>query len=103
MPDKDGFGNVALINEEFNNGEGIGVSIKFNKESLPYLIHWKEAASGEYVCGLEPANSLLGGRSMEKKNKNVRFLKPGEKVNFNIEISILNSKNEIENYIHKLS
>lgn len=99
--DKDGFGNVALINKEFNNGEGLGVLIKFSKESLPYLIQWKQAASGEYVCGLEPANSLLGGRNIEKENKNVRFVNPGEKIKFNIEISILNSKQEIESYLNK--
>ncbi|MCL4376778.1 MAG: aldose 1-epimerase family protein [Actinobacteria bacterium] len=101
-PDRDGNGNVALINNEFNNGEGLGISIKFNKKNLPYLIQWKHAASGEYVCGLEPANSLLGGRNVEIENRNVRFINPGEKINFNIEINILSSKKEIENYIKNI-
>ena len=101
--DKEGNCNVALVNSEFNNGEGIGISIKFNKNNLPYLIQWKQVSSGEYVCGLEPANSLLGGRDVEKKNKNVRFIKPGEKINFKIEINILGSKKEIENYIKNIA
>jgi hypothetical protein len=100
--DKEGNCHAALINSEFNNGEGIGVSIKFNKNNLPYLIQWKQVASGEYVCGLEPSNSLLRGREIEKKNNNVRFIKPGEKVSFNIEINILDSRNEIKNYIRKI-
>ncbi|MHB1376452.1 MAG: DUF4432 family protein [Candidatus Humimicrobiaceae bacterium] len=70
---------------------------------MPYLVQWKHVDSGEYVCGLEPANSLLGGRNVEKKNKNVRFIKPGEKINFKIEINILSSKKEIENYIKNLA
>jgi len=101
--DGEGNCNVALVNSEFNNGEGIGVSIKFNKNELPYLIQWKQVASGEYVCGLEPANSLLGGRETEKKNNNVRFIKPGEKINFKIEINILDSKKEIDSYIKNIT
>ena len=98
-PDKDGNVNLALINSEFNNAEGLGVSIKFSKKSLPYLVQWKQASSGEYVCGLEPANSTLGGRDVEIKNKNVRFIDPGEKIDFKIELNILNSKKEIEDCI----
>lgn len=97
--DKDGYGKVALVNEEFNKGEGLGILIKFNNDNLPYLIQWKQAASGEYVCGLEPANSFLGGRKIEKENKNINFINPGEKIEFNIEISILDSKKEIKSYI----
>jgi len=97
--DKEGNCSAALVNSEFNNGEGIGISIKFNKNNLPNLIQWKQVSSGEYVCGLEPANSLLGGRDAEEKNKNVRFIKPGEKINFKIELNILSSKTEIEDYI----
>ena len=99
--DKDGNGNLALVNEEFNNGEGLGISMKFSKKSLPYLMQWKHAASGEYVCGLEPGNSTLGGRYVEIKNKNVRFINPGEKIDTRIEINILNSKKEIENFRKK--
>jgi len=101
-PDKEGNCHAALINSEFNNGEGLGVSIKFNKNNLPNLLQWKQVASGEYVCGFEPSNSLLGGRETEKKNNNVRFIKPGEKIDFKIEINILNSKKDIESYINNL-
>jgi len=100
-PDNEGNCNAALINNEFNNGEGLGISIKFNKKNLPYLVQWKQASSGDYVCGLEPANSLLGGRNVEIENRNVRFINPGEKINFKIELNLLTSKKEIENYIKK--
>lgn len=99
--DKDGNCNVALINKEFNNGNGLGVAIKFNKNNLPYLVQWKYAGSGEYVCGIEPANSLLGGRNVEIKNKNVRFINPGEKINFKIEVNVLSSIKEIEDFKRK--
>ena len=99
--DEDGNCNVALVNNEFNNNEGLGISIKFNKNSLPYLIQWKYAASGEYVCGLEPANSLLSGRNVEIKNKNVKFISSGERIDFKIEVDILSSNKEINDFEKK--
>src|SRR5680860_525083 len=45
--DKEGNCSAALVNSEFNNGEGIGISIKFNKNNLPNLIQWKQVSSGE--------------------------------------------------------
>ena len=63
--------NIALINREFNNNQGLGISIKYNMENLPYLIQWKQMSFGEYVCGLEPANSLIRGRDIERKDSKV--------------------------------
>jgi len=67
--DEDGNANIALVNEEFNNGKGIGIWLKYNKNNLPYLIQWKQMGIGEYVCGIEPANSYPRGRAIEKKRE----------------------------------
>lgn len=97
-PDKDNYSNVALINESFNNNQGIGISLKYNKDSLPYLIQWKYLAEGEYVCGLEPSNSLVRGRKIEREEGNLKTLEPGEKMIFDLEIRILESNKEIDRY-----
>jgi len=36
--DKGGNSNVAILNPDFNNGQGIGSWLKFEKENLPYLV-----------------------------------------------------------------
>ncbi|MHB8277529.1 MAG: aldose 1-epimerase family protein [Candidatus Humimicrobiaceae bacterium] len=100
--DSEGNSNIAIINEDFNNGEGIGIWLKFNKENLPYLVQWKQCGLGEYVCGIEPANSLVRGRSVEKEKGTLKFIKPGEKINFRVEFNILTSKKEIENFKEKV-
>lgn len=99
--DSDGNANIALVNEEFNNGEGIGIWIRYIKDTLPHLIQWKQVGEGEYVCGIEPANSLVRGRKIEREKGNLRFIKPGEKVNFRIEINVLTSNKDIEAFKNK--
>ena len=94
-PDADNYSNVALVNKSYNNGQGIGIRLRYNKDSLPYLIQWKYLAEGEYVCGLEPANSLVRGRNIEREEGNLKTLEPGEKITFNLEIKILESNQEI--------
>jgi len=99
--DNQGNCNVALVNKAFNNGQGLGVAIKFNKNSLPYLIQWKQMGAGEYVCGIEPANSLVRGRDIERKEKTLKFIKPGQKISYRLEFNILESKKDINNFINK--
>jgi len=95
-PDKEGNGNIAIINENFNNGEGIGIWLKYNKNNLPNLIQWKQMGEGEYVCGIEPSNSYLRGRYIERKEKAVRYIEPGQKIKFRLEFNILKDGNDID-------
>jgi len=93
--DNEGNGNVAIINESFNNGKGIGIWLKYNKNNLPNLIQWKQMGEGEYVCGIEPGNSYPRGRDIERKEKNIRYIEPGQKINFRLEFNILKDGNDI--------
>jgi len=96
--DVNGNSNIAIINPEFNNGEGIGISLTFNKDNLPHLAQWKQVGEGEYACGIEPSNSLPRGRAIEKELGKLVFLKPGEIKNYRIEFNILKSNKEIEQF-----
>jgi len=83
--DDEGNGNIAIANEAFSNGS-------------PCLTQWKQMGMGEYVCGIEPGNSYPRGRSIEKKENNIRYIEPGERVNFRLEFNILKSNEDIENF-----
>jgi len=96
--DENGNANAAVINPEFNNGEGIGVWLKYNKDNLPYFLQWKSYQSGEYVEGIIPANSLIRGRDTERKEGTLKFIEPGEKISYRLEFKILQSNKEIEKY-----
>ena len=66
---------AALVNEDL----GIRMAMHWS-DSLPILAHWRSMASGTYVCGLEPTNCYIMGRSAERKNGTLPVLSPFETV-----------------------
>lgn len=71
------------------NKEGLGIYIKFDLKELPYLNLWKMLGEGEYVVGLEPSNCMTLGRDKERERGTLRYIEPGERKEFKIEIGIL--------------
>lgn len=92
---------LHLVSCKFNNGKGIGIWLKFNKENLQYLIQCKQICGGEYFCEIGPANSLIRGRKIEREKGTLRFIKPGEKVSNRLEFNILTSNLDIERFRNK--
>lgn len=99
--DEDGNCNVAIVNEKFDNGRGIGIWMKFNKDSLPTMVQWKNMGMGEYVCGIEPGNGSVGGRKAEREKGTLKFLEPGQKESFRLEFKVLTSKEHISSFRNK--
>ena len=50
-----------------NDALGIGACVSFDPELLPILTFWKSVRTGEYVAGIEPGNSYLGGLHDSRK------------------------------------
>jgi len=100
-PDEEGNVNIALVNEYFNRNNGLGLWLKYNKNNLPFLVHWKQQGAGEYVCGINPGNSLSRGRKIEREEKTLEIFKPGEKKYYRLEFNILGSNKEIEVFKQK--
>jgi len=96
--DSKGYSNVAIVNEDFNNSSGIGIWMKFKKDTLPLMTQWKQMGMGEYVCGIEPCNSPVGGRKAERESGNLKFIEPGESVDFRLEFNILKSNADIRSF-----
>ena len=94
-PDSDGYVYVALVNREFGNGQGFGFYVKYRKDQLPRFIEWKMNGEGAYVAGMEPANCLVNGRDKERERGTLQFLQPGEKREYQLEIGVLASTDEI--------
>ena len=100
--DSDGKSHIALINESFNNGVGLGLSLSFNKDNLGYLMQWKQIGEGEYVCGIEPTNCSMFGRADSRKAEKLPFIEPGEVKKFKLEFKVLESNKEIAQLKKKL-
>jgi len=96
--DKDQNTYVALINDKLS----LGVFIKYNTTQLPILVEWKSMASGDYALGLEPGNHHLEGRDIERKNGTLKTLKPFETMAFDLELGVLDGKEEIEAFAREM-
>jgi hypothetical protein len=96
IPDADGYVYTALINKKFRNGQGFGFYVKYLKSQLPRFIEWKMNGEGTYVVGMEPANCLVEGRDKERERGTLQFLQPGEEREYDLEIGVLTSIEEIE-------
>lgn len=72
--DKGGNTFATVINEQL----GIGLKLQFNQKYLPYFMQWKSEASGDYVVGLEPANSSVFGKKYHLERGDLHRLKPFE-------------------------
>jgi hypothetical protein len=100
--DHKGFVDVALVNRQFNNNQGIGVYLRYPKKELPRYTQWKMVGEGAYVVGMEPGNCLPEGRSSARKKGALQTLLPGEKVTFHLEIGVLADNNDIRAFEARL-
>lgn len=96
--DKDGYAYSAIVNKKFNNGQGFGCYVKYQKSTLPRFIEWKMNGEGTYVVGMEPANCHVEGRKKERIKGTLISLEPGQKLEYELEIGVLPSMEYIDNF-----
>jgi hypothetical protein len=61
-----------------NPALGLAVSLKFQKNQLPWLTNWQHWGNGEYVTGLEPGTNPPIGQAKARAQNTLMFLQPGE-------------------------
>ena len=89
--DKDGNVTVMAVNEKLE----LGIKLCYNTRYLPYFMEWKSTASGDYVIGLEPANSSVHGRPWHEERGSVHHLAPFAKEKNELTFTILDGAEEI--------
>lgn len=87
----DGRGTVCVVNE----GLGLGLRITFTRKNLPYFMEWKSTASGDYVLGLEPANSSVYGRPFHEKEGSLHTIAPFAREKNVITFTVLEGAEEL--------
>lgn len=86
-PDAGGWVMVEMRNPELL--DGLSFRIRYRKDHLPYFTQWKMMGERDYVCGLEPGNALVEGRSREREAGRLVTLEPGESRIYEIEFSVV--------------
>ncbi len=91
MANANGMVNLGIVNEKLN----IGLFVKYPKSEFPYFIEWKQTGQGEYVVGLEPANSTGRNRAEMRRDGTLEFIEPGQERQFTLELGVITGVDEI--------
>lgn len=89
--DENGDTEVLVVNRPL----GLGLKISYNVKYLSYFMEWKSTASGDYVIGLEPANSSVYGRPYHEEQNSVHKLAPFAKETNVLTFTVLDGEEEI--------
>jgi hypothetical protein len=88
QPRADEAGKVLV--EVRNPVLGLGLRLRYDSASLPYLLEWKMMGEGMYVLGVEPANSgVMEGRAAARAADALPLLEPGESRAYELIVEIV--------------
>ena len=77
---------VEVLNMSLEN-EKMGAYITYNADTLPDFLVWQMFGESEYVIGLEPRTTSMGGQNMLNNNKLVN-IQPMEEYTTKFEIEL---------------
>ena len=66
----------------------VGLEISFDASKLDGFVEWKMMGVRDYVLGLECGNCYPDGRDVMRKTGMLKFLKPGEAVDYHVDIKL---------------
>ena len=98
--DSDGYACAALVNRSLNGG--LGLYMRFDTRTLPFLNEWKMLGEGDYVLGIEPVNTIILNRADLRKSSRLPMIEPGEAREMEVEIGVLEGQSEIEEFIGRV-
>lgn len=64
------------------------LEISYNAKELDGFVEWKMMGVRDYVLGLECGNCYPDGRDVMRKNGMLKFLQPGEKKTYTVQITL---------------
>lgn len=83
---------VGVFNPKLHKG----VVITYSAKTLDHFVQWKMMGKGDYVLGLEPCNNRIEGVKNNADSNRLKYLNPGEKVSYHLEIEIVENYEDFE-------
>ncbi|MGH2388311.1 MAG: aldose 1-epimerase family protein [Chloroflexota bacterium] len=73
---------------------GLGLRLRWDAETLPWMFAWRQFGEGAYVLGLEPANCpVITGRADARANGTLPFLAPQEERRYRLRFTVITEPN----------
>jgi hypothetical protein len=95
---------AALVNRKLQprgGPAGLGLSLRFRADTLPFLNEWRMLAEQDYVVGVEPANTKVLNRAALRREGRLPMLQPGEVREMEVELGVLEGAEEIEAFAER--
>lgn len=90
IPDKENCASICVFNRKLD----IGIVLKIHLDTLDHFVQWKMMGAGDYVMGFEPGNTTIDGIEDAIQNGSMKYLEPGEEVEYKMEVKMLKGKEE---------
>jgi uncharacterized protein DUF4432 len=94
--DTDGRVPVAIVNERFDGGRGLGFLVESNKAEFPAQFEWQNFQEGQYTIGIEPSTNHVMGKPFAKQRGEVIWLDHGEEARYTTRFAVLDGVKEIQ-------
>jgi len=94
--DSDGKVPVALVNPDFNQGQGLGLMVEFNKAEFPYMFQWQNYQEGLYAMAIEPSSNHVFGKPFARERGELRWLEHGEEHTYSTRFTVLENRDQIQ-------
>lgn len=101
VADEDNLTLAAIVNKAGDKG----ASIQFDTRQLPVLTLWKNTDTEKhgYVTGIAPGTSYAYPVTVERAQKRVKQLAPGESAYFDLTYTLLYNKEQVANAERRIS
>lgn len=94
VPGPDGTTSAAVINDAI----ALGVYQRYDATNLPFHTVWRMLGEGTYAVALEPTTNRDAGRFDAIERGELRWLEPGERCAYTLEIGALDGPEEINDF-----
>lgn len=86
---------VALVNDGFDGGRGIGFLVETNKAEFPAHFEWQNLQEGQYALGIEPSTNHVLGKPFARERGELIRLGHGEERRYTTRFAVLDGVEEI--------
>lgn len=89
------FGGKACVGI-YNDDIHAGLTMSYDKKSLPYFTEWKMMGKKDYVLGLEPGNCTPDGRDVLRREGKLQFIEPDKSITTSVSFRFHSDKKDFE-------
>ena len=95
MADANGRVPVAIVNERFDGGHGLGFLVESGKAEFPAQFEWQNLQEGQYTVGIEPSTNHVMGKPFAEERSELIWLEHGDEKRYTTRFAVLDGAESI--------